>query len=59
MEAAEVDQSVGAEEEVGDDGSNGVQLSWWREKTEQSRHNQRKPWLTFVFKVIIPKIFMK
>jgi len=28
MEAAEVDEGVGAEEKVGDDGSNGVQLSW-------------------------------
>ncbi len=27
MEAAEVDEGVGAEEKVGDDGSNGVQLS--------------------------------
>ena len=33
VEAAEVDQSVGAEEEVGDDGSDGVQLSWSRERT--------------------------
>lgn len=28
MEAAEVDEGVGTEEKVGDDGSNGVQLSW-------------------------------
>lgn len=27
MEATEVDEGVGAEEEVGDDGSDGVQLS--------------------------------
>lgn len=34
MEAAEVDQGVGAEEEVGDDGSDGVQLGWRRDKGE-------------------------
>jgi hypothetical protein len=28
MEAAEVDESVGAQEEVGDDGGNGVELSF-------------------------------
>lgn len=32
VEAAEVDQGVGAEEEVGDDGSDGVQLGWWRDE---------------------------
>lgn len=42
MEAAEVDQSVGAEEEVGDDGSDGVQLSWPRES---------------IFRAVILKIF--
>lgn len=36
MEAAEVDQGVGAEEEVGDDGSDGVQLSWWRDEGGES-----------------------
>lgn len=47
MEAAEVDQSVGAEEEVGDDGSDGVQLSWPRERTGGGR-----PWFTFIFKAV-------
>lgn len=32
MKAAEVDEGVGAQEKIGDDGSNGVQLSWKKRK---------------------------
>ena len=46
MEAAEVDQAVGAEKEVGDDGSDGVQLSWRRGKTEgdSKKNDLRETW---------------
>lgn len=35
VKAAEVDEGVGAEEEVGDDGGNGVELSCGEEEEEE------------------------
>lgn len=39
MEAAEVNEGVGAQEEVGNDGRNGVELSC-RGKEEKSEHRE-------------------
>ena len=37
MEAAEVDEGVGTQEEVGDDGGDGVQLRWRRGERGRGR----------------------
>lgn len=52
MEAAEVDQGVGAEEEVGDDGSDGVQLGW-RGGKGGSIFCHVCPWVGIVSNIVI------
>lgn len=43
VEAAEVDEGVGAEEEVGDDGGNGVELGCGEEESDLSAAGTEPP----------------